>query len=345
MVSSEGKMRYAVFVVRDDNRDSTMMAQISFLTYQAYNNWGGHSLYDGIDSNGKDTAAGRALKVSFDRPYNPNYGLMLFGFSEINMIRWMEKQGYDLTYSTDIDTDLNADALKHHKLLVIPGHDEYWSTNMRLHVAAARDSGVSLAFFSANNMYWHVRLESSPFGQDRIEVCYRYANIDPLTASNPRETTIRWRDSPVSQPESAVIGQQYVAIVKTPAALKLTAAAQPFFVGTNLAGGMSFPELMDGEYDRASVPPIYSHQIILTDSPLECYSEECPASHLDHSTAVVGTAPSGARVFDAGTFYWAWGLDDLRLTYKTGGVHTDPQFQRFTINLLSYLVTGALPKA
>jgi hypothetical protein len=302
-------------------------------------------LYDGPDATGAVTADGRSLKVSFDRPYYPNGGLMLFGFSEANMLRWMEKQGYDVSYTTDID--LNHGLLTNHKLLVIPGHDEYWSTAMRLNVTAARDAGVSLAFFSANNMYWHVRMEDSPLGRDRIVVCYRHAALDPITASDPKEATVRWRDAPVSQPEKAVLGQQYVAAVQTATALTLTAAAQPFFTGTNLVAGMSFPDLMDGEYDLIPDNPnnsIYTHQIVLTDSPLTCSGAKCPASGADHSTSVVGTAPSGARVFDAGTFFWAQGLDDLRLTSNVGGVHTDPQFQRLTSNLLSYLITDTLPQ-
>ena len=185
--SRSGKQSYIIFVVRDDGRPSDILFQSSVTTYQAYNNWGGMSLYR-WNSRGK-----QASKVSFNRPYaaSPNkaaaYGVGAGEFLtnvqpkrrtynagwEYNMVRWLEKNGYDVTYSTNIDTHENRldelsakPALLLHKAFLSVGHDEYWSWKMRHNVEAARDAGVSLGFFSANTCYWQIRFEASRISRD-----------------------------------------------------------------------------------------------------------------------------------------------------------------------------------
>ncbi|MBC6607579.1 hypothetical protein H8B13_12190 [Hymenobacter sp. BT188] len=77
------------------------------------------------------------------------------------MIRWLEANGYDVNYSTNVDTDRNGDLLARHKVFMSVGHDEYWSKGMRDNVTAARNAGTHLAFFSGNEVYWKTRWESS----------------------------------------------------------------------------------------------------------------------------------------------------------------------------------------
>ncbi|MEG4807797.1 hypothetical protein QUA82_09205 [Microcoleus sp. F8-D3] len=151
------KQSYIIFVVRDDDRKSDILFQSSVTTDQAYNNWGYKSLYR-WNSQGK-----QAYKVSFNRPYamSPNrkatYGLgageFITNFQpkrrtssagwEYNMVRWLEKEGYDVTYSTNIDTHFNSRLLLSHKAFLSVGHDEYWSRDMRENIEAAREKGVS----------------------------------------------------------------------------------------------------------------------------------------------------------------------------------------------------------
>src|SRR5262249_15660577 len=133
------------------------------------------------------------------------------------------------------------------------------------------DAGVSLAFFSANNMYWHVRLESSPLGPDREIICYKSAKLDPLSLSHPKETTVRWREAPIDQPESQVIGQQYVAIV-TPTIVPMVLAqgARPFLEGTGLQLATALPDLIGGEIDSVG-PPVAGRTVtVLAASPVRC---------------------------------------------------------------------------
>ena len=61
-------MRYVSFVVRNDVSHSAILFQTSVLTYEAYNTWGGYSLYRGPGEDEKARDKNRAYAVSFDRP-------------------------------------------------------------------------------------------------------------------------------------------------------------------------------------------------------------------------------------------------------------------------------------
>ena len=149
--NAQGFYNYMVFAVRDDSRVGALLYQQPVTTYQAYNNYPddgqtGKGLYD-HNSYGANTLAGspRAVKVSFDRPYGGGGAGQLLDVSEINFIRLAEKSGYDITYSTDIDTHRDGASLLNHRGFLSLPHDEYWSKQMYDAAIAARDAGVNLA--------------------------------------------------------------------------------------------------------------------------------------------------------------------------------------------------------
>jgi PKD repeat protein len=152
-----------VFVVREDSSKSEMLVKVPTASYQAYNFWGDKSLYDN-NSQGEELIPGhpRALAVSFERPLQDvstqaNY----FLHDEFALIYWMEKQGYDISYTDSTAIAQNPSSLLSHKVLVIGGHDEYWSAGELAAVKAAREAGVSIASFSANTSYWKVDYENN----------------------------------------------------------------------------------------------------------------------------------------------------------------------------------------
>src|SRR5262249_1934073 len=156
---------------------------------EAYNNYPndsatGKSLYT-FNSYGPNTVSGNAsaVKVSFDRPM-ADTGLGNFHKWEVNFIRWLERSGYDTTYSSDVDRHTDGGALLTHKALLIAGHDEYWTKEMRDAVEAARDAGVHLGVFAANTSYTQIRLEPSAGNvPNRVVVEYRnfpWAPTDPV---------------------------------------------------------------------------------------------------------------------------------------------------------------------
>jgi hypothetical protein len=347
LLSSTGYMRYTSFVMRNDFSRSSILFQTSVLTYQAYNIWGGYSLYHGPVAKGENPLGeasfqNRAYVVSFDRPYLDSAGLGDFPkYSEYSMLRWLERMGYDLSYTTDVDTDMHGSLLLDHRLIMAVGHDEYWSTALRNNVTYARDSGVSLAFFGGNDIYWHVRLLNSPMGADREVICYKDASIDPMFLVNPQETTVYWRVKPINEPENALLGEMYAGSVNSPTPLVLSTGASPFLSGTTLHVGSAVPGLLGGEYDsiyqNGFTPSSLS---VLASSPLQCVrSNSCSAGGKNTANVTLYTTPSGAKVFDAGTFYWGWGLDNDSFDPQTPArSYSTPAFQRFTTNLLAYLL-------
>jgi hypothetical protein len=179
LTASAGPDRYIIFVVRDDNGSSNLVYQQSVNTYQAYNAWGGTSLY---------SHSPRAVKVSFNRPYEDGWGTGHFLSYEFDMVGFLEKEGYDVSYTADVDTHERGNLLTTHKGFLSIGHNEYWSKEMRDNVTAARDAGVGLGFFSANSMYWQIRYEPSPITgvADRTIVGYKEtANQADPDASDP----------------------------------------------------------------------------------------------------------------------------------------------------------------
>src|SRR5215831_5976464 len=150
------------FVVRNDASHSDLLFQTSDTTWQAYNQYGGNSLYLGS----APSSDGRAYKVSYNRPFatrgqGSGYGRSdFFFYAEYPTIRFLEANGYDVSYFSGIDADRNGTLIKNHKVYLSVGHDEYWSAGQRANVEAARAAGVSLAFFSGNESFWKVRWEN-----------------------------------------------------------------------------------------------------------------------------------------------------------------------------------------
>jgi hypothetical protein len=161
---------HIAFVVRDDASTSKLLFKTSDATWQAYNIYGGNSLYVGLND-------AKADKVSYNRPFNTRAGGggggagedWLFN-AEYPMLRWLERNGYDVTYFTDVDADRYGSLILNHQVFMSVGHDEYWSAAERSNVEAARDAGKHLAFFSGNEIYWKTRWESTEY---RTLVCYK----------------------------------------------------------------------------------------------------------------------------------------------------------------------------
>ena len=153
------------FVVRNDASHSDIIFKTSDETWQAYNDWGGNSVYSGTATQTahSPSAAGRAVAVSYDRPFatrfDTPYGQDFFFYAEFPMIQFLEENGYDVSYTdgASVAADTGGATLSQHKMFMSTGHDEYWSGPEVANVTAARDKGVNLAFFSGNEVYWKTR--------------------------------------------------------------------------------------------------------------------------------------------------------------------------------------------
>jgi hypothetical protein len=318
--SSEGGVHYVPLTIRRDDCAASLVVVSAVTTWQAYNPWGGRSLYENF---GSGSRFDRSLVVSFDRPYASayNWGSADFLTHELPLISLIEELGIDTAYVTDIDlhtSALDGDGSLHPVLLnrtalLTTGHDEYYSTPMRTTLEHARDAGINLAFFGANAVYRHIRLEpNSENVPNRQLVNYRTADIDPMTAVDPQQATVQWRNAPLNQPESALIGVQYFAAGIT-ASMKLVNTDNWVFNDVDLSMGRTMKKLVaieaDGLGPSSSEP---SNLEVLASSPV-MYKN----SRYNHAMTYY-SADSGAGVFATGTIGWinaldatAWGDEDV----------------------------------
>jgi len=251
LVGSGGQQQYIPLTVRDDASRAAFVLQNSVTTWQAYNLWGDYSLYYGRSPSGASVYADRARVVSFDKPYPKTWaqGSADFLGNEFPLLFHMESLGLDMTYWTDVDLHQRPQLLANHRALFSLGHDEYWSRPMRQAAAEAVNSGTNLAFLGANACYRQIRLEDSPVGPNRRQVCYKDATEDPIASVEPSLTTVNWNQAPVSEPESTLIGNMYQS-VGADADLVVTAPDAWFWEGTGVTAGQVLPQVVQGEYDR-----------------------------------------------------------------------------------------------
>ena len=343
VVATEARFaNFVVFVVRDDEHPHALVYQQSVTTYQAYNDYPsdgvrGKSLYG--SSFGAPTIAGntRAVQVSFDRPYARD-GAGQFLEWEIDFVRWLERNGYDVGYTTDLDTHQHGERLLAAKAFLAVGHDEYWSKAMRDAVEQARDAGVHLGFFGANDAYWQIRFAPSAAGvPDRVMVCFKDATLDPV---NDATTTVHWRDDPVARPEQALIGIQSGGIITggfdgTYADYVVAHDDHWIWDGTGVANGDVVRGVVGYEtdaYDPAAPTPVQrpGSSTLLASSTFVDFS-----GRQSTANATIYQAPSGAWVFAAGSIGWSLGLDDFGPRAAP-----DARVQRATRNILDRFVAG-----
>jgi putative cell wall-binding protein len=311
------------FTVTEPYRASQIVVVDPVDNYEAYNEWPynhvyGKNLYTGF---GPMTVAGteQAVKVSFDRPYQQEHGAGERDRGSNWTARWLEQNGYDVTYATSTDMQENTIDLANYKVYLSPNHDEYWSAQMYDKLQSAEQAGLSLAFLSANSIYWQVRSEPSSSGQpDRVVVCYKGAG-DPQGGA---AATIQWRD--LGRPEQALLGASYEWAMTGDTNWVSSGGGGPAEAGAQVGPGAAIPNLVGVEADRV-VPgqanPRAKQFYVLSDSPFSSrYSPTAKPAYLQQSTLY--QAMSNAWVFDAGTFNWSKGLADSARGYADGRVGT-----------------------
>ncbi|MEV7966768.1 DUF4082 domain-containing protein [Sphaerisporangium sp. NPDC088356] len=365
---------HVVFVVRDDSRQSDILFKTSDTTWQAYNSWGDvqatednpnkavNSFYRGDSV----AAAGRAVKLSYNRPFNTRgstpWGRDFVWANEYPMIRFLESNGYDVSYIATLDAARTPNLLLGHKVVLSVGHDEYWSGEERTAFENARDHGVNLGFFSGNEVYWKTRWENNYRTLVTYKETHANAKIDPT----PNVWTGTWRDPRFSppadggRPENALTGTLFTVNCTTSndgcAAIPLTVPAADgkmrFWRGTSVAnqvsGSVSIPGVVGYEWDedidngfrpKGLVP--LSTTTATAEQVLVDYGTNVDVKSATHRMTMYRAA-SGALVFGAGTVQWTWGLDAQHDSYNQTD-YTDSRIKQATVNLFADM--GVQPKS
>jgi N,N-dimethylformamidase beta subunit-like protein/uncharacterized protein DUF4082/fibronectin type III domain protein/Big-like domain-containing protein len=375
--SDPGGDSQILFVVRNDASHSDIVLQTSDETWEAYNDYGGNSLYTCTVScpPGNPLAYKGADAVSYNRPLDGDLatdsGESDPYYAEYQMIRFLERNGYDMTYVAGSDVDNNGALLKNHKVFISSGHDEYWSPSQRANVQSALAAGVNLAFFSGNEIFWKTRWAPSTDGSNtpyRTLVTYKEthynAQVDP---QDPPTWTGAWADPRFSPPAdgglpaNALTGQQFLVnsgstslsvpgtyaklrFWRNTAVAKLTAATQT----ANLDPDQwTVGYEWDTDQDNGFRPAGLFDMSSTTLSGVQAFTDygsllNNNATDTHHLTLY--RAPSGALVFGAGTVQWSWGLDITNDWGEQGPDQADPpdpSMQQATVNLLADM--GAQP--
>ena len=354
----EKRASLMLFVVRDDNSRSDVLFQTSDATWVALNRYG--------DASTAGPGA-RANKVSYNRPITNRDGVIPAQFfnSEYPLVRWLERNGYNVSYFSEVDTDRRGDTLKNHRVFLTAGWDAFWSGAQRTHVEAARDAGVNLAFLSGQTMFWRTRYEPSIDGSKtpyRTLVCFEETLAAGKLDPNKDEWTGTWRDSsaynPIGpKPENALTGTIGTVGGFRNDRLMLSGkyAKLRFWRNTDVAkmkdsdatyvGKGVLGHIWDEDLDNGSRPAgLVQLSETIVDSveyvqDLGTVYDSGTGTH--HLTLY--RAPSGALVFSAASAQYSWGLDTYH-TYFTrpNGPRVRPDangavktMQQATVNLFA----------
>jgi len=353
---------YIVFVVRDD-RKADILFQTSDTTWQAYNKWPDeYSLYD---SDPPKQPHSTRTWVSYDRPFGKypqvvdqplSQGSGEFLLWEYPLCFWLEQQGYDVTYRSNIDTHADPKALDLIKCFLSVGHDEYWTLGMYENVKKAVDNGLNVAFLSGNSVKWVIELKSgvkkaNKFdGEAGLALDGSRLSIEPDVESRPfRIIARKGRFGGLSKEEKARKNYAGPFAMAGPNEGLLIGARNPsppngsadwivsnpdhwVFEGTGMKKGDRIPGLVGWEHhgDPAAIPGL---EVVAEGTTINSGGAE------SHYTATVYPGPKGNWVFNAATIFWSMGLAQppglVPPHSHFGRPHgVDERVQRITANFL-----------
>lgn len=226
-----------------DDGPPALLLVLATNTWNAYNTWGGASLYTGgrqvafarpwsrgmlcrpaterDDRKARPTRWAEEADVDgeifqryrLERGYAPSIGSSGWYLYERRFVEWAEANGHRIDYAVSSDLEHHPDVLDGYTTVVSVGHDEYWSAAQRDAVEAHVRHGGRFVSFSGNTMFWQVRLENvSVDGRDTgrdTMVCHKYSahETDPVVAEGrPGEMTGMFADPLVGRPEAAFLG-------------------------------------------------------------------------------------------------------------------------------------------
>jgi hypothetical protein len=329
-----GKSTGVPFIVRQpEGSDSRVLFVLPVNTWEAYNDWGGLSLYS-------DPRA--AVKVAFDRPYASSDDQVALDYP---IVRFLDQFGYDVEYVADSDVDADPGQLARHRLVVVGAHSEYWTKAMRDGFEAARALGTNLAFLGGNTVFWQIRYGDP--GRRVLEE-YRSAVTDPNP--NPRQKTVRWRDDPVLRPECTLVGLQWQG-ADNPSdpgthdyAVVASSLGDPWFRDTGFRAGDSVKAAVGREWDsvalecRGRTPPLTVLFHYTGHATPQKPGVWASTYHSTNADLVRYQASSGAIVLAVGSIGFGWSLTGSADGSPVADGVTDPsrppdaRMQRFMRN-------------
>lgn len=316
LIGSDNVQSYIQLTVWDPISRATYLLMNRSMVEEGWNTFGGFDYYQGtgaciLDKNSYPPC-NRARVVSFDRPYAGD-GTNDFLTSEYPMVEFMEREGLDVTYCTDVCISEHPTFLLDHKALVDTDHDETWTNSERTGALNAAAAGVNMAFFGAATLVRHARLQSSPLGLDREVVDYRNAAEDPLIhGTDPMDVTgNQWSNPPANWNPESFLGQTYSGYLMPTAPnapLTVFDANSWLFRGTGLTRGTTIPNVIGSDIEHLNpAGPMPKNVQVLAHSPIalnDAFTAEGKWAGNTYSDITYYTNTANAGVFDSGDNIW-----------------------------------------
>lgn len=299
----------APLIVRSPLSSSKLVLVHSTLTWAAYNQFGGWSLYLGPGANVVSRRLERSRMVSMDRPIEGS-GALHLDRDGITLVQFLEKEGLNTDQISDVDLHQWPSISNHYNGVVFSGHAEYFTRRMFDTITADRNQGINLAFLGANNAYWQTRVAASPTGQFRRVIVYRKTIEDPVTART--QVTVEFQDPHVNTPPSLLTGTLTNGVhvygnlhsLDIPAWLKIPAKST--------IDGISGDTEIDAMVKDLTRPPnvhiLFTGTLDFRDILPSQEEEISKLDKLPIEETVWFTTPSGAAVFDAAMTTWTCNL-------------------------------------
>jgi hypothetical protein len=332
-----GQRSFIPLVVRTSGVRSSYLVVVSDLTWLAYNQYGGRSLYFGPGSTHRQEVANRSYAASVDRPVAGS-GLENVFSMNVPLVKFLSAKGVPYDVTTDSSLDATPAQLLGQPTVLIGGHSEYWTRRMYDAAVKARDAGTNFAFLGANEIYWQGRIERDPDGRANALKVYRFAALDLPARAHPAMTTVQWRQPPLRRDPASLVGVGMSVVgIRGPYVVNTTPAW--LFAGTKLSKGDVLRLAVGNEADAQQPPSGHSPanlQVVL-------HGVAMARGRTGPSLITAGyyDAPGGAGVFAAGTTYWVCNLDSSCPMGPTPRA-TSVAVQRITLNLVkAFAVPGA----
>ena len=325
----------APLIVRSPLASSKLVLIHSTLTWDAYNQFGGRSLYLGPGGSIVSRRLERSRVVSLDRPFDGS-GANHIDRDGITLVQFLEKQGLNFDQISDVDLDQWPSISTHYNGIVFSGHAEYFTRRMFNTIIADRNQGINLAFLGANNAYWQTRLGKSPIGPDRHMIVYRVATEDPVTDNN--QVTVEFQDPHVNTPPNLITGTETHGVhvygnlhaVDIPKWLKIPRNSS--------INGISGDTEIDATSTNASEPNnihiLFTGQLNFRDPGPSTEEEKSSFRRVPIEETIWFTTASGAAIFDAGLTTWACNLLPSCVTHAVG-TSTERTMQSVTTQVLT----------
>ncbi|HXT08591.1 MAG TPA: DUF4082 domain-containing protein, partial [Roseiarcus sp.] len=376
-VTEDDQVFQIPFIISNPSDNSAILFQTSDETWQAYNSWGGSDVYGGVGPG----VGGSAYAVSYNRPIITRDGAnattggefgtandMVFS-AEYSAIYWLEENGYDVSYISGNQVAAAPDdsLLLNHQVYMDVGHDEYWTDQQYKNVLAAQNAGVSMMFWSGNEIYWQTRLAPSidaTADPNRTMITYKDTHVNALidptgtatsafidarfastgglagTPSNSLTGELFSVDSPRDDQITLTYGETQLSIWDNTAIQRDTQPGQTASLSPGLLG-YEWDSSPDNGFMPTSLIDLSSTTLQVQTDLLD-YGNITGPGTATHNLVEFRNPVSGALVFGAGSVYWSFGLSDQHDVVGAVAPPVDPNVQQAMVN--EFAAMGVQPQ-